>query len=182
MGMAIAVPRFSVVDLGHFPRDGNRYELLEGHLLVTPAPSRVHQIVATRIAGRLFVALAMPGHAHVVAPGAVVRLPNTQLEPDVLVTPSRFPPSLEWAEVKEHWLAVEVFSPASRIYDRDFKRDAYLALGVQQVWLVDCENRTVEVCRARENSEIVRDTIRWGVPDVDVIVSVDLGEIFAGID
>lgn len=182
MGMAIAIPRFTVGDLEHFPRDGNRYELLDGLLLVTPAPSRVHQIVATRLAGRLFVALAMPGHAHVVAPGAVVRLPNTQLEPDVLVTPSRFPPSLEWADVTEHWLAVEVFSRGSRIYDRDFKRDAYLALGVQQVWLVDCEDRSVEVCRARGSGEIARDTIRWAVPSANVIVSVDLGEIFAGVD
>lgn len=113
---------------------------------------------------------------------SVVRLPNTQLEPDVLVTPSRFRPSLEWTDVTEHWLAVEVFSPASRIYDRDFKRDAYLALGVEQVWLVDCENRSVEVCRARGSSEVVRDTLRWAVADAGVIVSVDVGEIFAGVD
>jgi hypothetical protein len=72
--------------------------------------------------------------------------------------------------------------PGSRIYDRDFKRDAYLALGVQQVWLVDCEDRSVEVCRARGSGEIARDTIRWAVPNANVIVSVDLGEIFAGVD
>lgn len=47
----------------------------------------------------------------------------------------------------EHWLAVEVFSPSSRLYDRDFKRVAYLALGVAEVWLVDVVAKTVEVHR-----------------------------------
>ena len=37
MGMAVSVPRYTVDDLEHFPDDGNRYELLDGLLLVTPA-------------------------------------------------------------------------------------------------------------------------------------------------
>jgi hypothetical protein len=40
MGMAVSVPRYTVDDLEGFPDDGDRYELLDGILLVTPAPRR----------------------------------------------------------------------------------------------------------------------------------------------
>jgi Uma2 family endonuclease len=84
--------------------------------------------------------------------------------------------------VSEHWLAVEVLSRSSRIYDREFKRDAYFALGVQQVWLVDRSNKSIEVCRARGVGEVVRDTVRWIVPTLDLIIRIPLDEIFAGLD
>ena len=120
MGMALTVPRYTVDDLERFPNDGNRYELLDGMLIVTPAPRRAHQLVGSRLLQRIGVALR--GIADVVGPGAVVRPPGTQLEPDVLVQPARFSSTLQWSDVTEHWLAVEVLSRSSRFYDREFKR------------------------------------------------------------
>src|SRR5205809_7154816 len=145
MAMALSVPLYTVDDLARFPDDGNRYELLNGVLLVTPAPAAVHQLVASRIQTRLSVALALTGHAHVVGPGAVVRKPRTQLQPDILVYPARFAPTTDWRRISDHWLAVEVLSNSSQVYDREFKRDAYLKLGVRQLWLVDWRRRRVEV-------------------------------------
>lgn len=176
MGMAISVPRYTVDDLEQFPHDGNRYELLDGMLIVTPAPERAHQLVAARIMGRLMAALA--GVADVAGPGAVVRMPGTQLEPDVLVQPARFAHVRKWVDVTEHWLAVEVLSPSSRIYDREFKRDAYFALGVRQVWLVDIEDHSVEVWSSRSDHAVIRDVIRWRVPMADLVVAINLAEIF----
>src|SRR4051812_24377225 len=94
MAMAISVPRYTVDDLERFPDDGNRYELLEGMLLVTPAPRAVHQVVAARIQSRLAAALdaGAGGAAHVVGPGAISLPPGTQLQPDILVYPSTFGP------------------------------------------------------------------------------------------
>jgi Uma2 family endonuclease len=182
MGMAISVPRYTIEDLERFPHDGNRYELLDGVLLVTPAPAPSHQIIASRIQSRLSQAVEWSGHAHVVAPGAVVRAPDTQLQPDLLVYPARFSPNTDWRRIDEHWLAVEIFSPSSRIYDHDFKRDAYFALGVQQMWLVDGRDKTVELCCQRGTGDVVRDRVRWRVPTVDLMVSLSLREIFAGIE
>ncbi|MCR4339490.1 MAG: Uma2 family endonuclease [Gemmatimonadaceae bacterium] len=181
MAMAISVPLYTVDDLDGFPRDGNRYELLDGVLLVTPAPSMSHQLVASRLQLRLSNAVMLPGMANVVGPGAVVLLPKTQLEPDILVFPAGIRASAHWREVHEHWLAVEILSPSSRVYDREFKRDAYLALGVRQVWLVDLPDRSVEVCRGAGDSETVRDVVRWRVPGIDTLVSIGLEEIFAGL-
>jgi Uma2 family endonuclease len=179
--MAIAVPHYTIDDLDNFPNDGNRYELLDGILIVTPAPAASHQVVTSRIQTRLAIALQLPGHAFVVGPGVVVRFPNTQLQPDVLVYPSHFGPDTDWRKISGHWLAVEVFSRSSRIYDREFKRDAYFALGVQQVWLVDRRAREIEVSVAQGTHEVIRDTIRWRVPTLDLIVSISIDEIFAGL-
>ena len=182
MGMAISVPTYTVDDLDKFPNDGNRYELLDGMLLVTPAPSAAHQIIANRIQTRLSTAVMLPGYAHVVGPGAIVVRPRTQLEPDILVYPARFSPKLDWYQITEHWLAVEVLSRSSRMYDREFKRDAYFALGVQQVWLVDRWEKTVEVCKRRGSGQLVRDLVRWRAPSVSVVVTIALADVFAGLE
>jgi Uma2 family endonuclease len=176
MAMAISVPLYTVDDLEKFPNDGNRYELLDGVLVVTPQPAAVHQVVVSRIQVKL--AYALDKLAHVVGPGAVVRMPNTQLQPDILVYPARFSALTDWPKITEHWLAVEVLSPSSRIYDREFKRDAYFALGVQQVWLVDWRDQSVEVCTAKGESRVERNQIRWRIALTDVVV--DLREVFAG--
>jgi len=182
MRMAISVPTYTVDDLDKFPDDGNRYELLDGMLLVTPASSAAHQIIASRLQFRLSAAVVASGHAHVVGPGAIVVRPRTQLEPDILVYPARFPAKLDWYQITEHWLAVEVLSRSSRMYDREFKRDAYFALGVQQVWLVDRWEKTVEVCKRRGSGQLVRDVVRWRAPSVSVVVTIALADVFAGLE
>lgn len=182
MGMAATIPYYTVEDLEHFPNDGNRYELLDGVLLVTPAPGARHEIVVARITNILMNAVQTSGDAFVFGRGAVSFPPRTQLEPDILVVPARLPSTDKWQDVSEQWLAVEVFSRASRIYDREFKRDAYLNLGVREVWLVDRHERSVEVSREPGKYETVRDVITWRVPTLDVDVRVELSEVFAGIE
>ena len=180
MGMPITAPRFTVHDLDAFPDDGNRYELLDGMLLVTPLAANAHQVICARLSAMLWDAVARTGDAHVVGPGCVREPPSLHLEPDLLVYPARFKPGTPWEEITEHWLAVEALSRSSRMYDREFKRDAYLGLGVNDVWLVDSIAKTIEVFR-RGFTETVRDTLRWRVPVLDRIVAIDLGEVFEGL-
>ena len=181
MGMALRVPRYTVDDLEHFPEDGNRYELLDGVLLVTPAPSVSHQVVANRLQTALTIAVGRIGLAHVVGPGAITSPPGTQLQPDVLVYPARFPLDIKWQDVTEHWLAVEVLSRSSRMYDREFKREAYFALGVREVWLVDTRDQSIEVSKRPNQFETVRHTISWSVPSAELTVLIDLAEVFSGL-
>ena len=181
MAMAISIPRYTIADLERFPDDGNRYELLDGVLIVTPSPSNAHQIVVNRLQFRLTQAVIVSGDAQVVGPGVIPLPPRTQLEPDILVYPARYAIDSKWEEINEHWLAVEVLSRSSRVYDREFKRDAYIALGVREVWLIDRWAKVVEVSRARGPGNIVEDVLHWRVPRVARVVEISLTDIFAGL-
>lgn len=182
MGMALPVPQFTIEMLDDLPDDGNRYELLEGMLLVTPAPSLTHQIVATHLAFILMTALADGPKAHVVAVGALQRGENTQLQPDVLVFPASFPPDTDWRTIQGWWLAVEVMSPSSRIYDRVVKRDAYLALGVEEYWVVDVRDRSIEVWkRGATASERAEGSLTWRPKALGTGVVVSLDELFRDV-
>ncbi len=182
MGMAAAIPHYTVDDLDAFPRDGNRYELLDGMLLVTPAPGNPHQLVVSRMQLVLGNAVQVPGHAFVFASGAVSFPPRTQLEPDILVVPARYPVAQKWSDAHEYWLAVEVYSRGSRFYDREYKRDNYHRLGVPEVWLVDRDQRCVEVSHAPGAGELVHDVVLWRPPGLDLEVRLDLSAVFFGIE
>ena len=77
---------------------------------------------------------------------------------------------------------MEVLSRSSHVYDREFKRDAYLALGVREVWLVDRAQRCVEIARQSGAGETVRETIVWRAPTIDLQLEVDVPALFLGID
>jgi Uma2 family endonuclease len=181
MAMAISVPRYTIADLERFPEDGNRYELLDGVLIVTTSPSHAHQVIVNRLQFRLTQAVTLAGDGQVVGPGVITLPPRTQLEPDILVYPARYAIDSKWEEIDEHWLAVEVLSRSSRVYDREIKRDAYIALGVQEVWLVDRWAKVVEVSRKRGPGNIVEDVLRWRVPSRAQDVEIPLSEVFAGL-
>jgi Uma2 family endonuclease len=178
--MALTVPRYTVADLELLPDDGNRYEVLAGTLLVTPSPGSAHQGVAARLSA-LFASHILARRLGMFSPGVVTLPPLTQLEPDLLIVPPRFSPGTPWAEMSEHWLAVEIVSRSSRVYDREFKRDAYLALGVREVWLVDVRDRSIEVCVRSGAGRVVRDVLTWSAPTGDVSVRVDLEALFSDI-
>jgi len=127
---------FTVRDLEAMPDDGHRYELIDGVLIVTPAPGWYHQ----EGLGELFVQLrlACPRELRVlVAPFAVQPDEHNEVQPDVLVT--RFddltPRNLPVAPL----LAVEFISPSTRLYDRNTKKAAYERMGAASYWLVDPE-------------------------------------------
>jgi len=180
MGMALTVPRYTVADLDLLPDDGNRYEVLAGTLLVTPSPGSAHQGVAARLSA-LFASHILARRLALFSPGVVTAPPLTQLEPDLLIVPPWFALGIPWAEISEHWLAVEILSRSSRVYDREFKRDAYFALGVREVWLVDLRDRSIEVCTQPGAGRLVRDAVTWSMPDGDASVHVELTELFEGI-
>ncbi len=181
MAMAVTLRRFTVDQLNAFPDDGNRYELLDGVLFVTPAPGLAHQIVATRLAAILHAFLEeLPG-VFVAAPGVVELRPGVRMEPDVLV--GRLPRSgSRWANVPDHWLAVEVSGADSRVHDREYKRDAYLEIGVREVWLVDLEARRIDVSGpGGERDTPHPQLLTWRSPGSDRELRIDVGAVFRGV-
>lgn len=125
---------FTVDDLEGFPDDGNRYELIDGMLVVSPAPVPWHQLVL----GELFYALRTvcpKGLLVLFAPLDVQPDRSNSLQPDVLVArlTDFGPKNLPVAPL----LAAEVLSPSTRLYDLNTKRSAYERMRVPSYWIVD---------------------------------------------
>lgn len=180
MAMAVTARRFTVDEVLGWPDDGNRYELVDGVLLVTPAPMPVHQVVAARLAAALTRACQRWPDVYVATPGEILIRPDLRMQPDVLVFRAPSIPA-KWEEIREHWLAVEVFSPSSVVYDRDVKRDVYLQIGVREVWLVDCARKVVLVSsHGAAPDAIHQERLHWRPPPVTGPVSIDLEGIFRG--
>jgi len=136
-GTATWLPRgrpLSYADLEHAPEDGHRYELLDGVLIVSPAPGRLHQRAVLRLAVAL--SAGCPANLEVlVAPFDVVLAADTALEPDVLV--ARRSDLTDRNLPAAPLLAVEVLSPSTRRIDLLVKRSRYEAAGVPSYWVVD---------------------------------------------
>ncbi|HET7343993.1 MAG TPA: Uma2 family endonuclease [Methylomirabilota bacterium] len=137
-------------DYEALPDDGRRYEIHDGELWVTPAPSLAHQIIS----GRLYVHLARwveahPGGLLLYAPLDVIladRPDETSIvQPDlVYLAPDRLerarPRGIEGGPT----LAIEILSPSTSTVDRGTKRRLYARYGVQCLWLIDPDARTLE--------------------------------------
>jgi Uma2 family endonuclease len=131
---ADAVRPFTVTDLEGMPDDGRQYELIDGELLVSPAPGWSHQEAALTLYRLLHA--ACPRELRVLAaPFAVRPDPFNELQPDVLV--ARYDSLTERCLPGAPLLAVEVISPTSRLRDTSLKKAAYARLGVPSFWLVD---------------------------------------------
>ncbi len=182
MAMRAAVPRYTLQDLDSFPDDGNRYELVDGILLVTPAPLPPHDWVVMRLIHLLNLRFGSNPTALVSGHAAVEVAPNVHLEPDVLVMPARSSVPETWLEVRDWWLVVEVSGRGSRIYDREFKRPAYLAAGVRELWRVDLKERCVFVSTAAKPDERREDQkVEWQPPEGRAALVVDVPTLFEGV-
>ena len=125
---------FTVDDPEAMPDDGNRYEVIDGMLIVTPAPGWHHQEMGLTI----YVVLreACPRDLRVMAaPFALRTAHDSEVQPDVLVT--RYvdltPTNLPVAPL----LVVETLSPSTALHDRNTKKAHYERMGVPSYWLLD---------------------------------------------
>ncbi len=164
--------------------DGNRYEVIEGELVVTPSPGFKHQKITAAIEKALteFVEQNNLGTA-IVAPFDVVLAEDIVLQPDVLfISRERYHLLTDACFKGSPNLVVEVISPSSSSRDRIKKSRLYRYYGVQELWLVDAEARTAEVLTSKEDG-----WYQFGAYDEeDVLTSsllpglqISLKEIFA---
>lgn len=161
-----------------------RYELIDGELLVTPAPTWDHQ----EAVGRLYRLLADYLDAHpigraVISPADIGLEPGTIVQPDVFVVPARdVRPRGTWRDVRGLLLAVEVLSPSSGRADRVTKRRFYLRVGVPEYWIVDVDAQVVERWRADDDRpELLDETLSWQPEGAGAPLRLDLGAYFARV-
>lgn len=144
-------------DLETLPDDGHRYELLDGSLLVTPAPGPAHQVVAFELAKVLDAAATGSDLLVLLAPVEVVLSDLVVLQPDVVVV--RRDDIDERGVVGIPLLVVEVLSPSTRRFDLGSKRAAYEAAGVGLYWVIDPEAPSLNAWRLEGASYAVEATV-----------------------
>ena len=157
-------PRLTVADLDACPDDGNRYELIEGELFVSRAPRLPHQLVLHNLQVALASYLKQNPIGKVVpGPGAVFS------DYDAVIPDLVFVRNESWDRivaderfVKAPDLVIEILSPGKVNRERDLlvKRQLYSRYGVEEYWIVDPENRAVEVYRQLEQSLAKVSTVR----------------------
>jgi Uma2 family endonuclease len=179
MGMPAIANGWTAEMVLALPPDGKRYEVIDGELLVTPAPTPLHQIVLGRLYSRLTEYLSETKAAHVFfSPADVVLDPRTLVQPDLFIIPPR--ERLEtWSDVRELWLVIEILSPSTARFDRQVKRRRYQRARIPEYWIVDTDARLIERWRAEdERPEVAIGEIVWSPSAAATPLRMDLTELF----
>ena len=171
-------------DLELLPDDGNRYELIDGELLVTPAPIVLHQRAQMQLIYSLGPYVQRLSLELLAAPTAVRASHWTEVQPDLLVL-YRSPPDVmeaRWVPMPTLALAVEILSPSTRSRDRGLKRRTYLGNGVAEYWVVDLKCRCIEIWRVgADSAAVVTETLLWQPLQSEASLQLDLPSLFARI-
>ena len=164
MATAQPVLKFTYEDYRTAPED-KRYELLDGDLLMTPAPNLKHQEVEFELTiqlGRFIKERALGKFFF--APCDVVLSDHDVVQPDLLFV----------SREREHLLrggdnvrgapdlVVEVLSPTTADRDRGYKHALYAKHGVREYWLVDPVDETITIHRLQDGALVAAHTFGRG--------------------
>ncbi|MEM1096544.1 MAG: Uma2 family endonuclease [Bacteroidota bacterium] len=148
--------RLTYEDYCVLPEDGKRYEIIDGDLFMSPAPSFWHQRYLVRILTSISTYLELhPIGEAVVAPLDVILDDENIVQPDLVFI----------SQAKAHLIAkrglegapdliVEVLSPSNRRRDEVVKRALYEKHGVEEYWMVDSEADTVRIYRLTDDGYV----------------------------
>ena len=175
MAMPQTIP-WTREDLDRLPDDGNRYEVLDGELLVTPVPSGDHQEIAAWLTEKLlpFVLAHHLGRVH--HPRSVVVVDGSQLEPDMMVRPHGA--FREWEDAPLPILVIEIVSRGTRRRDLYQKRDFYMEKGIPEYWAVDRYQRVVTRFTPGA-SESVSSVLTWAPRGITASLEIDVAAMFS---
>jgi len=184
MGMPAETTEWTAEMARALPDDGKRYEVLDGELFVTPAPSTPHQ----RALRLLFELLNPYVNRHAIgelfwSPADIEFSPRRLVQPDLFVVRLQDgKPLRAWRDVAGLVLAVEALSPTTARADRHKKRHIYMEEAVDEYWIVDLDGRVIERWRKGDvRPDVLADTLNWQPrSDIQPLV-IELTGYFAGV-
>lgn len=181
MSMPSQLTDWTIDMLESLPDDGNRYEIIDGELLVSPAPSMTHQRIVQRLGMLLTVFVTdqrLPAEVFFTA-ADIAKNKRNLVQPDVLVVDlARGADRSKWPPMSSLLLACEVVSPSTASRDRREKRRLYLGEGVEY-WIVDPVGRVIERWRPNESRpEILVDTLVWEPVGAGRPLAIDIEQLF----
>jgi len=180
--MGMAAPIYYTADMVRaLPDDGNRYEVVYGELLVTPAPRAWHQRVVLRLGAALERYLSRYPAAGVpfTSPADISWGPDVLVQPDVFVVAPKEGRTFDWTRMRTLLLVAEVLSPSTARADRVLKRIRYREAGVPLYWVVNADGRVVEVWTPGDDFPVFeRDRLEWHPAGAPEPFTLSLAELF----
>ena len=150
---------YTIQDLYHVPRDGQKYELIKGELIVSPAGMQ-HEGIAAELIGLLIIYLKVQRLGRVYTSSVGFALPSGDLlSPDVsFVRNENLPDGKSPVGFGQFApdLAVEIISPSDNLTDVEDKVELYLQNGTQLVWVINPKIGRATVYRADGTVSLVR--------------------------
>jgi Uma2 family endonuclease len=127
--------------------DDKRYEIIEGELLMSPAPNFQHQIISRDLGTILWGYVQQKDLGEVVfAPLDVILDEENVVEPDIVFIAKE---NLAIVHAKgiigSPDVLIEILSPSSLYRDKYQKKELYERFKVKEYWIVDPANSTIEV-------------------------------------
>lgn len=178
MLMAYAHEAWTLDQLHKLPDDGNRYELLDGELFVTPPPSPSHELLASRLRSLLEPYVKAHQLGDLFGPRSVVRMFGSEVEPDIMLRPGVSIAAEAWEHMPVPSLVVEVLSRTTSRRDLGNKRDYYRTIGVGEYWMVDGAMRTIRVARTQGDDALMKTELKWHPAGASEPLVIDVAGFF----
>lgn len=159
------------------PDDGNRYEIIEGELYVSPAPGTAHQYTSARLFRAIdrFVEAHNLGEVYYAPYDVHLSEESRPVEPDLLFIRTEQSPSAEDRYfVGAPDLVIEILSKGTFRVDTNIKFNVYEKAGIPEYWIVDPKARTVRVFVLEEGFYQA-----WGEYSDDEVIT---SKVLAGLE
>jgi len=139
--------KFTYKDYKSLPEsETKRYELIEGELIMVPSPVTYHQRISRKLEFLLEDFVEKNKLGEIFYAPYDVHMGENVVQPDILFVSKEHSYVIVKEEIKgAPDLVIEILSPATAERDRTIKRTLYARYGVQEYWIVDPEEKTVEV-------------------------------------
>ena len=142
----------TIDDLRAMPDDGNRYEIIEGELFVSPAPDLIHQIVSDNIAHLIRNYLERHPVGFVLPSAGLIFTEYTGVVPDIaFFSFAKSNQIVSGERLTRPALVIEILSAGTENV-RAAKRQLYGKHGVLEYWLIDRDAPAVELYRLHGES------------------------------
>jgi Uma2 family endonuclease len=183
MSMPAVHTDWTVEMLDALPDDGQRYEIIDGELFVTPAPMNTHQLVVGAFFRRLHDYLRPARLGRALFSPADVRSADrgrNRVQPDVFAVrliDGKHPPYPY--DLTDVLLCIEVESPSNPQFDYQVKRRLYLSRGVPEYWIVNPAAQIVSRWQSVDDPGTVFDrSIEWHPAGMPGPLAIDLPALF----